>query len=57
MLGINELKEGRNFILKRFVKIEDEEIADREKASKKYLELDEEEDSNREDEAPISLEF
>lgn len=41
MLGINELKGGRNFILKRFVEMEEEEIADKEKASKKYPELDE----------------
>lgn len=37
--------------------MEEEEIADREKASKKHPELDEREDSDREDEASVSLEF
>lgn len=48
---------GRNCNLKKLVEMEDEEITDKENVSKKYPELEEGDESDRKDEASISLEF
>lgn len=55
-LGIS-LKGGRNFNLKKFVEMQEEEIADRGKAERESCDLDDVEDEDLEDGASLSLEF